>query len=244
MIMLIKLAREQMKFKNIVENNDTAKGRIFDLTIQFLIVVSLISFSVETIPHLSAQIKRYLGYIEVVTVSLFTVEYLLRIIVSDKKIKFVFSFYGLIDFFAILPFYLSAGIDLRSIRSLRLLRLFRAFKLLRYNKAIKRFHSALIIAKEELILFSILAVMLLFFSAVGIYYFENAAQPESFSSVFQSMWWAVATLTTVGYGDVYPITVGGKIFTFFVLMVGLGIVAVPTGLVASALSTAREIEKE
>lgn len=233
-----------MKLKNIVENNDTAKGRIFDLTIQFLIVVSLISFSVETIPHLSAQIKRYLGYIEVVTVSLFTVEYLLRIIVSDKKIKFIFSFYGLIDFFAILPFYLSAGIDLRSIRSLRLLRLFRAFKLLRYNRAIKRFYSALIIAKEELILFSILAVMLLFFSAVGIYYFENAAQPESFSSVFQSMWWAVATLTTVGYGDVYPVTVGGKIFTFFVLMVGLGIVAVPTGLVASALSTAREIEKE
>ena len=233
-----------MKLKNIVENNDTAKGRIFDLTIQFLIVVSLISFSVETIPHLSAQIKRYLRCIEVVTVSLFTVEYLLRIIVSDKKIKFIFSFYGLIDFFAILPFYLSAGIDLRSIRSFRLLRLFRAFKLFRYSQAIKRLHSALIIAKEELILFSILAVMLLFFSAVGIYYFENAAQPESFSSIFQSMWWAVATLTTVGYGDVYPITVGGKIFTFFVLMVGLGIVAVPTGLVASALSTAREIEKE
>ena len=233
-----------MKLKNIVENNDTAKGRIFDLTIQFLIVVSLISFSVETIPHLSAQTKRYLRYIEVVTVSVFTVEYLLRIIVSDKKIKFIFSFYGLIDFFAILPFYLSAGIDLRSIRSFRLLRLFRAFKLFRYSQAIKRLHSALIIAKEELILFSILAVMLLFFSAVGIYYFENAAQPESFSSIFQSMWWAVATLTTVGYGDVYPITVGGKIFTFFVLMVGLGIVAVPTGLVASALSTAREIEKE
>ena len=86
--------------------------------------------------------------------------------------------------------------------------------------------------------------MLLFFSAVGIYYFESAAQPDSFSSIFQSMWWAVATLTTVGYGDVYPITVGGKLFTFFVLMVGLGIVAVPTGLVASALSTAREMEKE
>jgi voltage-gated potassium channel len=86
--------------------------------------------------------------------------------------------------------------------------------------------------------------MLLFFSAVGIYYFENTAQPETFSSVFQSMWWAVATLTTVGYGDVYPITIGGKIFTFFVLMVGLGIVAVPTGLVASALSSAREMEKE
>jgi voltage-gated potassium channel len=98
------------------------------------------------------------------------------------------------------------------------------------------------IATEELILFSVLAIMLLFFSAVGIYYFENTSQPESFSSIFQSMWWAVATLTTVGYRDVYPITTGGNVFTFFVLMVGLGIVAVPTGLVASALSSAREME--
>ena len=76
------------------------------------------------------------------------------------------------------------------------------------------------------------------------HYFENAAQPEAFSSVFQSMCWAVATLTTVGYGDVYPIKTGGKLFIFFVLVVGLGIVAVPIGLVASALSTAREMEKE
>ncbi len=84
--------------------------------------------------------------------------------------------------------------------------------------------------------------MLLFFSSVGIYYFENAAQPEAYSSVFQSMWWAIVTLTTVGYGDVYPITAGGRVFTFFVLMVGLGVIAVPTGIVSSALSKARELE--
>jgi voltage-gated potassium channel len=233
-----------MTLKSIIENSDTKKGRIFDLSIQVLIIISLISFSVETIPSLTAKTIKILRFIEVFTVILFTIEYILRITVSDKKIKFIFSFYGLIDLFAILPFYFSKGIDLRSIRILRLLRLFRAFKLFRYSRAIKRFHRALMIAKEELILFSILAIMLLFFSAVGIYYFENTAQPESFSSIFQSMWWAVATLTTVGYGDVYPITTGGKIFTFFVLMVGLGIVAVPTGLVASALSTAREMEKD
>lgn len=233
-----------MTLKRIIENNDTKKGRIFDLSIQILIIISLISFSVETIPNLTAKTIKILRYIEVATVILFTIEYILRITVSDKKIKFIFSFYGLVDLFAILPFYLSKGIDLRSLRILRLLRLFRAFKLFRYSLAIKRFHRALIIAKEELILFSILAIMLLFFSAVGIYYFENTAQPESFSSIFHSMWWAVATLTTVGYGDVYPVTTGGKIFTFFVLMVGLGIVAVPTGLVASALSTAREMEND
>ena len=82
--------------------------------------------------------------------------------------------------------------------------------------------------------------MLLYLSSVGIYYFESDAQPEQFKSVFHSLWWSVATLTTVGYGDVYPVTVGGKVFTFFVLMIGLGIVAVPAGLVASALAKARE----
>jgi len=79
-------------------------------------------------------------------------------------------------------------------------------------------------------------------TAVGIYHFENAAQPEQFKSIFHSLWWALATLTTVGYGDLYPITAGGQLFTFFVLMIGLGIVAVPTGLVASALSQARDEE--
>jgi voltage-gated potassium channel len=84
--------------------------------------------------------------------------------------------------------------------------------------------------------------MLLYFSAVGIYYFENDAQPEKFASVFHSLWWSVATLTTVGYGDIYPVTVGGKVFTFLVLLIGLGIVSVPAGLVASALSKARQLE--
>jgi len=98
--------------------------------------------------------------------------------------------------------------------------------------------------KEELILFLFATAFLLYFSAVGIYYFENPAQPEQFQSIFDSLWWAVATLTTVGYGDVYPVTVGGKIFTFFVLLIGLGIVAVPAGLVSSALTMSLENEKQ
>jgi len=93
-------------------------------------------------------------------------------------------------------------------------------------------------------LFLIATAMLLYFAAVGIYYFESSAQPESFQSVFHSLWWALATLTTVGYGDVYPVTVGGKVFTFLVLMLGLGIVAVPAGLVASALGKARDEEEQ
>jgi voltage-gated potassium channel len=100
----------------------------------------------------------------------------------------------------------------------------------------------LLIAKEEIVLFSLVAVLLLFLSSVGIYYFENKAQPDVFSSVFHSLWWSVCMLTTVGYGDVYPVTTGGRIFTFFILAVGMGIISVPTGIVASALSRAREMD--
>lgn len=178
--------------------------------------------------------------IEAVTVTIFTLEYVLRIIGAEKKTRFIFSFYGLVDLTAILPFYVSTGLDLRAVRVFRLLRLVRILKLFKYSQAIKRFHRALVLAKEELILFGFVSIILIYLSAVGIYFFENEAQPEQFKSVFHSLWWAVTTLTTVGYGDMFPITAGGKLFTFFVLMIGLGIVAIPTGLVASALSQARE----
>jgi len=233
-----------MNIKRLIEDNDSKQGRVFDLAIQCLIVVSLVSFSIETVPGLSAKAKNILGVVEMVTVAIFTVEYLLRILVADRKIGFIFSFYGLIDLAAILPFYILSGIDLRSIRAFRMLRLFRAFKLVRYSKAIQRFHRAFIIAKEEIVLFFFASCLLLFFSAVGIYYCENETQPEMFKSIFHSLWWAISTLTTVGYGDIYPVTAGGKTFTFIVLVVGLGIVAVPAGLIASALSKARTEEDQ
>jgi len=230
--------------KSIIEQNETKWGRVFDLFVQALIVVSLVTFSIETLPDLSATSRSWLSLSELILVMFFTIEYLLRIYVADHKKAFVFSFYGLIDLLSILPFYLSAGIDLRSIRALRLLRLFRAFKMVRYSKAIRRFHRALLIAKEEIILYLSVTILLLYFTAVGIYYCEHDAQPEVFSSVFHSLWWSVVTLTTVGYGDIYPITVGGRVFTFFVLLIGLGIVSVPAGLISSALSQAREMESE
>ena len=225
-----------MQLKRIIEENDTTAGKTFDSFIQFLIVLSLVSFSIETLPNLNANTKLILNTSEVIIVTIFTIEYLLRLLVADKKLKFVFSFYGLIDLIAILPFYVARGIDLRSIRVFRLFRLIRAFKIFRYSKAIQRFKNAFIAVKEELILFLVATVFLLFIAAVGIYYFENSAQPEQFKSIFHSLWWAVATLTTVGYGDIYPITVGGKVFTSFIVIIGIGIIAVPTGLLASALT--------
>jgi voltage-gated potassium channel len=224
------------KLKSVVEDISCREGRIFAIFIQLLIVISIVTFSAETIPSMDPNTLKILNWIETFCIVVFTIEYLLRIYLADSKVKFIFSFFGIIDFLAILPFYLAIGVDLLSIRALRLLRLFRLFKLVRYNNAIKKFITALKMAKEELILFFFITIILLYLSAVGIYYFESDAQPESFGSIFDSLWWAVATLTTVGYGDVYPVTIGGKIFTFFILLIGLSIIAIPAGIIASALS--------
>ena len=231
------------KLKRIVENCDSPSGRVFDLFIQLLILLSLITFSLETLPGLDPKISAWLLRIEIVTVVIFSIEYLLRLIVAENKLKFIFSFYGLIDLLAILPFYVARGLDLRSLRVFRLFRLIRIFKVMRFSKAVRRFQRAFQLIKAELWVFATAALFLFYVSGVGIYYFENEAQPEHFSSIFHSLWWAVVTLTTVGYGDVYPITIGGRIFTFLILMVGLGVVAVPTGLVSSALSQTYDEEE-
>jgi len=228
--------------KNTIESSDSSSGKVFDLFIQLMIVLSLISFSVETLPTISDETRKLLYKFEIISVSIFTLEYIARIVCADDKKKFIFSFFGIVDLLAILPFYLATGLDLRSLRSFRLLRLVRILKLARYSMAARRFHRAFIIAKEELALFLFAALIILYLAGVGIYYFEYPAQPEAFCSVFHSLWWAVATLTTVGYGDIYPITLGGKIFTFFILIIGLGVVSIPAGMVASALSKAREME--
>ena len=230
------------KLRAVIEDTSTVKGKIFDYFIQALILLSLLAFTIETFPDNSKVTIELLNTFEFLCVIIFSIEYLLRVIVSKKPLKYIFSFYGVIDFLAIFPFYLKSIYDLRALRAFRIFRIFRALKLIRYNRALNRFNIASKIVKEELILFLILTSIFVFIASAGIYFFENEAQPENFSSVIHSGWWAIVTLTTVGYGDVYPITVGGKIFTTFVVLIGVGIVTVPAGLVASALSKAREIE--
>lgn len=224
------------KLQRIVIHSDTTAGRRFDIFIQSLIVISLIGFSLETLNTLSPDIQSFLYQLEVVTVTLFTIEYILRVWLSPKRIQYMFSFYGLVDLLAILPFYLSMGMDLRSLRVLRLMRLFRILKIAKYNQAIATFQRAYFQIKSELIVFGAFSLIILFVASLGIYTFENEAQPEVFGSIFDSLWWSIVTLTTVGYGDSYPITLGGKMFTFLILIIGLGIISVPTGLFASALS--------
>ena len=232
-----------LKLRRTIEETDTQLGLLFDLSIQVLIIASIVTFSIETLPDLDQDILKILAALELTFISIFTFEYILRYLVAEHKTKFVFSFWGIIDLLAILPFYLfSLGFTYNFImlRAFRLLRLVRILKLGRYSKSLSRMTLAIKIARYDLLLALATTAIMLLVVSFGIYQFENPAQPDKFSSVFESLWWALATLTTVGYGDIYPITLGGRIFTGVILMIGLGIVALPAGIIASSLTEARK----
>ena len=219
--------------RKIIIETDTKHGKVFEVFIQSLIVLSLLSFSFETLPNLGEKHKVLLSSFKFICVVFFSIEYILRVWLTKPSKAYIFSFFGIIDLLAIIPFYFASGIDLRSIR---IFRLFRILKFFKFSSAMDRLIEAFIAIKNELIIFGVGTIFLIYVSSVGIYYFENPVQPQVFKSVFHSLWWAVTTLTTVGYGDMYPITIGGKVFTTIIVFIGMGMVAVPTGLLASSLS--------
>jgi voltage-gated potassium channel len=225
------------------EDGSISFGKL-EFAIQLLIVLNLIAFAIETLPNISESTRAALRTFEVCSVLIFTVEYLTRLALTRPWHNYAFSFFGIIDLLAVLPFYIVVGFDLRSARAFRLLRLIRVFKLTKYSAAMQRMSRAFVIAREEIVLFGVISIIVLYLSATGIYFFENEAQPEHFSSIFESLWWAICTLTTVGYGDVYAVTAGGRIFTALILIVGVGIIAIPTGLFASALLRVRDGDEE
>ena len=227
--------RKRIHFYLNDKNNKLA--RAIDIFIYSIIFITVIDHGLQTMDSM-AEYHSYLENWETIPIVLFSIEYLLRVYSAPNRIKFLFSFWGLVDIIAIIPYYLGLPADLREIRVLRFL------SLLKYDPASKNISVAFNRIKKELIIFSILAVFILYVSAVGIYHFENPAQPDKFPDIFHSMWWAVATLTTVGYGDVFPITNGGKIFASLVVYVGLGLIALPAGLIGGAFSEAFRKNKD
>ena len=227
--------------RNIVLDSDTFAGRIFDWSIIGLIAYSAIAISLETLPNLPAGTRQFLHYSDVVVTLIFTVEYVLRIVVAPRKTAYLFSFHGIVDLLAILPFYLSIGqVDLRVVRVFRLFRIFRLLKLAKFSQAMDRFGRALRITLEESLLFIFTAVLLIYLSSMGIWYFEHVKQPEKFSSVFASFGWVIGTLTAGGFVDIFPMTIGGRVLMLVMLVCGIGIIAVPAGLMGTALTRAHE----
>ena len=221
--------------RRVVWDSDTRAGRLFDATVLTVIVAGLIVDATTTLPSLDEAARHILTLVSAAVTTLFVTEYVLRIATAEHRWKYVVSFYGIVDLAAILPTLL--GLDLRALRAIRLIRLLRVLKITRAH-ALSRFGRALWSVRDEGLIFLLSTVLVLYLAAAGIYYFEHEAQPEAFGSIPESLWWAVASLTTVGYGDTYPITVGGRLFTALVLLCGMGIVAVPAGLVATALTKA------
>lgn len=184
----------------------------------------------------------YFHVFEAISIYIFSFEYLYRIRLSfqEKRMKgvykYVFSAYGLIDLISILPFFLNqlVKVDGRFLRILRLFRLTRIFKLGRGSSSLKLFIKALNGVKNELKFTLFLSLLAILFSASAIYYLEHESQPEKFSSITESIWWATVSLATVGYGDVYPVTAGGKIFASIISLIGIGIVAIPTGIISAS----------
>ncbi|MGP1358510.1 ion transporter [Roseicyclus sp.] len=220
---------------DVLDGTHARVGRGVALVIYGLIVASSLVIAVETMPGLSEETHEMLRMVEMTILAVFAVEYLLRLTCAPRPLGYAFSFWGIVDFVAVVPAVLFLFPDLATIRAMRLVRLLRILKLFKANRALDRISDAFEKVRAELLIFLLIASVILYLSAVGIYHFEHLAQPEAFGSIPASLWWALATLTTVGYGDVYPVTVGGRLFTGLVLMVGFGVIAVPAGLITAAL---------
>ncbi|MBB3699753.1 ion transporter [Flammeovirga yaeyamensis] len=239
------MTARQRLFDIIEKSNGTNKtSKIFDIIIMSLIVLNIISIVLESHDWIYVQYEKEFILFEKISVLIFTFEYISRIITAKYKypsksklaapFAFIFSFYGIIDLLAILPSYLFLlHLDLRFIRIFRLFRLFRLFKFGRYNNALGILINVVKARREELLLTLFMTFILLLFSACLIFIVEHEAQPAIFSSITKSIWWAVATLTTVGYGDMYPITPIGNVIASFVAIMGIGLVALPTGIIGT-----------
>ncbi|MGC9525608.1 MAG: ion transporter [Limnospira sp.] len=231
-----------------------AIGRICDYFIIALILLNVVAVCLETVEGLNQKYFGLFRVFEYFSIVVFTIEYILRVWACTIDVRYQHPFWGrlrymltplaLIDLLAFLPFYLPILTpDMRPARAVRLVKFFQFFKLTRYFQSLQMIGEVLKAKKEELAVTFGLVLLLLFFSGSSIYILEHDAQPEQFSSIPAAMWWGVVTLTTVGYGDVYPITTMGRLLGAMVAMLGIGIFALPAGIIASGFAEVVEARK-
>jgi voltage-gated potassium channel len=233
-------------YKTIYEGpNETIESKIFDSLLIGLIILSVIMLILESFEQIYYRYFFYFKTSEFFISIIFTIEYILRLWTADfiftnlgkiaSRIKFILTPITVIDLLAIIPFYLQLfyPIDLGYLRVLRLIRVIRIFKLERYTNTVTLFSKVFKNKRDELLITLSVALILILISSILIYYLEHNVQPEAFPNVISAFWWAVVTLTTVGYGDIYPITAGGRILGGFIALLGIGLVALPTGIIGS-----------
>ena len=227
------------------EIGETRLDKVINVFIIILIALNVIAVILETIPYIHDNYSTLIYYFDTVSVIFFTIEYVLRVWSANHepryrhwvwgRLKYMLSPAALIDLLAILPFYIHVfvGLDLRVLRIFRLLRFFRLFRLTAYMKATKMVKNVFRNNANELLLTLLLAIFLIIISSSLLYFSEHLVQPDKFSSIPATIWWSVVTLTTVGYGDMIPVTVAGKFFTSLILLAGVAMFALPAGIITA-----------
>jgi len=211
--------------------------KTLEIFVQVVIFYSLVMYFIElefTGTENSKEGFRLFLWSERLVAVLFTVEYFVRWYFSKDKWKYPFTWMAVVDLVAVLPFYVGFMVDMRSLRLIRTLRILRLFKFYRYNEALKSFIVSFAKIQKELQVIGIAILFLVFLSATCEYEFEREAQPEMFAKYSDALWWSMITLTTVGYGDMYPVTLGGRITALVTLALGLGIFGTFLSLIGSA----------
>ena len=248
----MELKRRVHEIVEVARPGDRA-SRVFDIFILSLIALSVVSIILESIPEIFNRVPLWFKYFEYGTVFAFTIEYALRIwsCTASKvyrlpirgRIRYALTPLVIIDLIAILPLYVSVGLpvalpfgmlDLRFVRAFRLLRIFRVAKIGRYSESVQVIKRVLIGCKSNLVVALFAMFVLFIVSSITMYYVEHAAQPRAFPNILVSMWWCIITMTTVGYGDIYPITIIGKIIGGIVSVLGIASFALPTAILGSA----------
>ena len=226
------------KIHEIIFEADTPAGKAFDVILMVLIILSVFVVLLESMNNLDQKYEQLFFALEWVFTIFFTIEYILRLYCVYKPIKYALSFYGIVDLLSIVPAYLSLLITgthyLAVIRALRLLRVFRIFKLVKFLNEGNIIIRALLKSRAKIVVF-MLFILLMVTILGSVMYLAEAEYNEQFDSIPRSIYWAIVTLTTVGYGDISPVTTLGQFFASFIMLLGYAVLAVPTGIVSAEI---------
>ena len=228
------------RLHNVIYESNTAAGKLFDIALLILIVASIVVVMLDSISNYNQQYGNFFDELEWAFTVLFTIEYILRLISIKKPVRYVFSFLGLVDLLAIIPSYLSiffpGANSLLVLRALRLLRIFRIFKLTHFLSEADFLKSAIIASLKKISVFMLVVFSLVIIMGSVMYLVEQGQ--NGFSSIPESVYWAIVTITTVGYGDISPVTAPGKFIASLIMLIGYGIIAVPTGIITTEMTMA------
>jgi voltage-gated potassium channel len=239
----------------ILENtrSDDSTGKAVNIFLIVLICLNVVAVVMETVDSVYQPDRTFFTYFDMFSVAVFTVEYALRLWTCDAdpqykgltgRFRYAFTFFALVDLISILPFYIPMflPVGLRMARMFRLVRIFRLFKLSRYSDSLRTIENVFRSKKEEILMTLFMGAIIVVISSTLMYYAERDVQPDKFSSIPAAMWWSVTTMSTVGYGDVFPITAIGRVIGAFTALLGVGMFALPAGILGSGF--VEEIQKK